>query len=95
MWRRQKGCGAPVCPLRSDSAVSLSELGVGEEGEVVCLSSGRGMLGRMAALGFTPGAQVAVVQNPGRGPLIVRVRGARIALGRGEAQQVCVRRKSA
>lgn len=94
MWGRHKKCRTPVCPVRSDGAVPLSELGAGEEGEVACLSGGRGMLCRMAALGFTPGAEVTMVQNLGRGPLIVRVRGARIALGRGEAQQVCVRRRS-
>jgi Fe2+ transport system protein FeoA len=46
----------------------------------------------MTALGFTPGADVMVVQNYGRGPLIARVRDARIALGRGEAERVYVRR---
>ena len=53
------------------------------------------MLSRMTALGFTPGADVTVVQNYGRGPLIARVRDARIALGRGEADRVYVRRKPA
>jgi ferrous iron transport protein A len=47
----------------------------------------------MTALGFTPGADVTVVQNYGRGPLIARVRDARIALGRGEAKRVYVRRR--
>jgi ferrous iron transport protein A len=45
----------------------------------------------MASLGFTPGAPVVMVQNFGRGPLIVLVREARIALGRGEADKVLVR----
>ncbi len=95
MWKRHKKCRTLACPVRSDGAMPLSDLGVGEEGQVVCLSGGRGMLCRMASLGFTPGAEVTMVQNLGHGPLIVRVRGARIALGRGEAQQVCVRRRSA
>jgi Fe2+ transport system protein FeoA len=46
----------------------------------------------MASLGFTPGADVSVIQNFGRGPLIALVRGARIALGRGEAQRIRVRK---
>ncbi len=73
--------------------VSLSVLNAGEHGEVVKLAGGRGMLSRMTALGFTPGADVTVVQNYGRGPLIIRVRDARIALGRGEARRVYVRRR--
>jgi ferrous iron transport protein A len=48
----------------------------------------------MTSLGFTPGAEVTVVQNYGRGPLIARVRDARIALGRGEAGKIYVRRSS-
>jgi ferrous iron transport protein A len=66
----------------------------GERGVVVELAGGRGLLGRMACLGFTPGAEVTVVQNFGRGPLIALVRGARIALGRGEATRVKVCRRS-
>jgi ferrous iron transport protein A len=78
----------------NDKIVSLSILHAGEHGEVVRLAGGHGMLSRMTALGFTPGADVTVVQNYGRGPLIARVRDARIALGRGEARRVYVRRRS-
>lgn len=78
----------------TDKVVSLTALHPGEHGEVVELAGGRRMLSRMTALGFTPGADVTVVQNYGRGPLIARVRGARIALGRGEAERVFVCRRS-
>lgn len=48
------------------------------------------MTSRLATLGFTPDARVTMVQNFGRGPIIVMVRGTRIALGRGEAEKVMV-----
>lgn len=64
----------------------------GEQGVVVELAGGRGLLGRMTSLGFTPGAVVTVVQNFGWGPLIALVRHARIALGRGEARKIEIRR---
>jgi len=51
---------------------------------------GHSVLSRLATLGFTPGALLTVVQNFGRGPLIVAVRDARIALGRGEAGSIQV-----
>ncbi len=73
-------------------AIPLNILQAGERGVVVQLAGGRGLLGRMTALGFTPGAEVTVLQNFGRGPLIVRVRDARVALGRGEAGRILVRR---
>jgi Fe2+ transport system protein FeoA len=57
------------------------------------MDGGRGLLCRMTSLGFTPGVEVTVVQNYGHGPLIARVRDARIALGRGEAGKIYVRRR--
>ena len=54
------------------------------------LRGGEEFTHRMVALGFTPGVEVAVVQNYGRGPLLVTVRDARVALGRGEALKVLV-----
>ncbi len=48
---------------------------------------------RLAALGFVPGAMIAVESNTGRGPIIVNIRGARVAIGRGQAGKMLVRRK--
>jgi len=59
------------------------------------MDGGQGLLCRMTSLGFTPGAEVVVVQNFGRGPLIARVRDARIALGRGEAGRILVHKEVA
>ncbi len=73
------------------STERLSTLSAGDKAVVVKLIGGHDMLSRMATLGFTPGAEVTVVQNFGHGPLIVSVRDARIALGRGEASKICVR----
>jgi len=64
-----------------------------ERAEVVCLRCGHLAMSRLAALGFTPGAEVDMNQNYGRGPLIVSVRGGRVALGRGEARHISVERK--
>lgn len=71
----------------------LSALDPGEVGIVRELAGGWAFVSRLAALGFTPGAQVTMVQNFGRGPLIVLVRGTRVALGRGEANKVVISRE--
>jgi ferrous iron transport protein A len=84
----------PPLPLPGNDSVPLSTLHTGEQGFVATMAGGRGLLCRMTSLGFTPGAEVTVVQNYGRGPLIARVRDARIALGRGEAGKIYVRRSS-
>lgn len=53
---------------------------------------GRNFRARCLALGLSPGAEVEVVRNSGHGPLIVSVRGTRVALGRGEAEGLLVKR---
>ena len=70
--------------------ISLSELAADRLGTILSLASGRLEMMRLASLGFTPGAEVSMTQNYGRGPLIVTVRGTRVALGRGEAAQIFV-----
>jgi len=57
------------------------------------IEEGRGFLGRMAALGFNPGATIEVVRNDGFGPLIVSILDTQIALGRGQASKIYVRRE--
>jgi len=73
----------------------LSELQPGESGIIRALRGGHGFVSRLAALGFTPGAPVTMVRNPGHGPLIVSVCGTRVALGRGEAAQVLLLQREA
>ena len=75
-----------------ENVTRLSNLAPGEIGVVQGLAGGRGFVSRLAALGFTPGAEVKMIQNFGHGPIIVLVRDTRIALGRGEARKVQVRR---
>ena len=87
--------GGASSPQPGGETMPLSALHPGEEGVVVELAAGRNLTSRMATLGFTPGANVTVVQNFGRGPLIALVRDARIALGRGEAGRIRVRRSRA
>jgi len=91
--RRRARCRRIDTPCPSGDAVPLSALEPGENGTIVDLSAGHALLSRMASMGFTPGADVSVIQNFGRGPLIALVRGARIALGRGEAGRIRVRRE--
>lgn len=76
----------------SAESVSLADLPAGEHGIVVHLAGGHELLGRMATLGLTPGTEITVLRNAGRGPLIVLVRNTRIALGRGEARKIQVQR---
>ncbi len=70
--------------------IALADLRTDWCATIRSFSTGRLEMARLASLGFTPGAQVSMTQNFGRGPLIVTVRGTRVALGRGEAAQIFV-----
>jgi len=72
--------------------VKLSEMAAGEIATITDFQGGRMVNNRLASLGFTPGVRVDMSQNYGHGPLIVKVRGTRVALGRGEAAKIIVER---
>jgi len=78
----------------TQQSISLAKLAAQEVGMMVELRGGAHFVSRMATLGFTPGAPLTMVQNFGHGPLIVLVRDARIALGRGEADKIMVRKRN-
>jgi ferrous iron transport protein A len=69
---------------------SLAHLPCGARAVVSALPRSRGLAKRLIALGLVPGAEVSVLQNRGRGAIIVEVHGARLALGRGQAERVAV-----
>jgi Fe2+ transport system protein FeoA len=76
--------------MDSTRNTTLADLHSGEQATITSLGRGSGIQGRLTALGFTPGAKLTVMQNYGRGPLVVALRGARVALGRREAGAIQV-----
>ena len=74
------------------NSISLTELSVDNYATISALNLGTSESTRLVSLGFTPGAEVSMTQNYGYGPLIVTVRGTRVALGRVEAAKIIVER---
>ena len=72
--------------------IGLDEFPAGSDAEIITLAGGGATISRLAALGFVPGSRVSMVQNYGRGPLIVSVINTRVALGRREAFTIRARR---
>ncbi|MEN6409625.1 MAG: FeoB small GTPase domain-containing protein, partial [Anaerolineaceae bacterium] len=68
--------------------VHLTDLESGAQGMVHRLTGGHSLVSRLAALGFTPGAPVTVLRSGSGGPLLVSIRGSRVALGIGEAENI-------
>jgi ferrous iron transport protein A len=70
--------------------MSLADLPAGEQAFFTRLASGEMNASRLASLGFTPGVVLRMMQNFGSGPLVVTVRGTRVALGRQEAGHIYI-----
>lgn len=68
-------------------ALSLAGASVGQPLRLVAVRAEHKLVHRLAELGLTPGVTLSIVQDAG-GPLLVAVRGARIAVGRDLAQQI-------
>jgi Fe2+ transport system protein FeoA len=78
--------------MEHTNSISLTELSVDNYATISALHLGTSESTRLVSLGFTPGAEVSMTQNYGYGPLIVTVRGTRVALGRVEAAKILVER---
>ena len=80
---------------RIEETVPLSDLRDGDKCTVVLALGGYGMARRLAEMGLTPGTEAKVVRSaPMHGPIEVSVRGVSLALGRGIARRVLVRRSN-
>ncbi|MGD0765901.1 MAG: ferrous iron transport protein A [Dehalococcoidia bacterium] len=73
-----------------EAAVPVGSLKPGETGTIVGLSGGRSFTARCLALGCIPGTEIQMERNAGRGPVVVVVRGVRLALGRDESMRLTV-----
>jgi ferrous iron transport protein A len=71
-----------------DSALSLLSLQIGEKGKIVKISGGRGACKRLNELGLVPGTEIEVVNKISSGPVMIKVKGSKLALGRGLAAKV-------
>lgn len=79
----------------------LGLLSTGEKADVIEIKQQKGysrekkenFLCHMEDMGIRPGKTVEVLSNEGRGPILVKVDESRIALGRGIAMKIMVRRK--
>jgi Fe2+ transport system protein FeoA len=67
----------------------LAMTSAGEKVRLESIQGGERLTQHLTALGLTPGVELSIVQDSG-GPLLISVRDARIALGRGMAQKLMV-----
>lgn len=71
--------------------MNLAEMDQNKRGKVFRVNAGRRATQRLSGLGITPGTIIEKIsQAPFRGPIQVKVRGSRLALGRGLALKIMV-----
>jgi Fe2+ transport system protein FeoA len=75
--------------LLAAGLLPLAECPRGRDACLRCLQVDRCVIHRLLELGLTPGTQVRVVQDAG-GPMLLAVRGSRVALGRDLAERMWV-----
>lgn len=73
--------------------VSLDQMRSGSWVIIQSIDGDKKFVRRAAGRGFTPEAALLVIQNFGIGPLIVFLCDTQVALGRGEAKKIIVRRQ--
>jgi len=73
--------------------IPLALIESGEKVEIVdFVKKGKSLFNHLRDIGIFAGKIVEVVSNQGHGPLLLRIDEARIAIGRGMAMKIMVRR---
>jgi len=70
----------------------LAKVKEGEEVEIVSIKAGAKTAKRLADLGLTSGTKIKVLRKAISGPIEIKVRGSRLALGRGLANKIVIKR---
>lgn len=68
----------------------LSMASPGESVRLVAVKTGWGLQRRLADMGLTPGVEFRVINIQRPGPVVIDIRGSRLALGHGVAHKIMV-----
>ncbi len=79
--------------LRKQVVVSIVNCAEGDIVVLVKIDGGKEVKKRLSDMGFIPKAEIKILKKSKVGPLVLEVRGARIAIGRGEAAKIFVEKE--
>ena len=68
----------------------LEVVQAGRRVRIIAVDAGRGLQGRLVAMGLVSGVEIKVLRNSMHGPILIEVKGSRIMLNRGMAQKILV-----
>jgi ferrous iron transport protein A len=75
----------------TEQGMPLAMVRPGELVIVIGVRAGWGLQRKLADMGLTPGIQIRVINSQMPGPVLIDLRGSRVALGRGVAQKILVK----
>lgn len=92
MFKSQNGADVQKTEQQTEEngLVSLADAAVGIPLKVKRIDAGRDAYGRLIAMGVLIDTEISIVQRYQNGPLVLSVRGTRIAIGRGLSLKVMV-----
>jgi len=73
-----------------ENAISLANGTVDKEYRIISIAGGCGVQMRLASLGILPGQRIKLIKANRAGPMMVSVKGSKIALGRGVINKIIV-----
>lgn len=76
--------------MQTTASQSLASLGKGLRVNVRLIDGGLGVKGKLSSMGIMPGVTIEILKNSVSGPIIVKVMGAQLALGRAMAEKISV-----
>ncbi len=72
------------------SGIPLSYIGEGKRVQIIRIDGSDRLKSRLNAIGFVPKTEVFVVKNSTKGPLVISIKGSKIAIGSGIAHKIIV-----
>lgn len=79
-----------LCMAQREPALSLQYAANGEQVRIVTILGGREVQARLNDMGLTVGACLDIISNHSSGPLIVAIKGTRLAINAGLAKKIMV-----
>ena len=70
--------------------MSLTKVSIGEKVVLNSINYGLNFKKKLQDMGLTPGVRFSIISKTNSGPIIIEVRGSRLALGRGIAEKIDV-----
>ena len=75
----------------ANKSMPLTMARSGAKVTIVDVLAGQGLKKRLADMGLLPGTKIRVVNSQMPGPVIMEIKGSKVALGRGAAHRVTVK----